>query len=87
MALFHRDASVWFHLMIGAKPEVSLHWRYVHVKCWLGRKIASAVSVSSCSAGVLSSEARMVADRLGLVLWEGINKVEVTISILKKRGS
>lgn len=87
MALFHRAVSVWFHLMVEAKPRVSLRWCCIPVKCWLGREIASRAPFSSCSAGVCSSEARMVADKLGLVLWEWISKVKVTISVLKKRDS
>lgn len=85
--LIHWDVSVWFHLMVGAMPEVNLHWCYMHVKCWLGRNIASRALVLNCSAGNLSSEERMAADKLRLVLQEWTRHVKVTILTQKKRDS
>lgn len=59
----------------------------MHVKCWLSGNIASRALVLNCSAGILSSETRMAADKIGLVLWEWTGHMKVTLLIRKKRGS
>lgn len=86
MTPFCRGETVWLHLTFGEMPEVP----YTDVACkrsvdWAER-FHQGVVVSNCSAGILSSEARMAADKLRLPLWEQISQVEVTCLILKKKG-
>lgn len=54
IALFHREVSVWFHVMVGTKPEVP----YIDVTCMWTVDLVGRVLVSNGSAGILPREAR-----------------------------